>query len=164
LKELLLGKIDELSLGELSLELSPATELDVEQLVLLRIAAMRESLERIGRFDPARARERFLSGFLPQYTRHIVAHGERVGFVVVKPAAEGLLLDHLYLHPTRQKLGIGGWVLRHVFAEADMQGLAIRVGALRGSDSNGFYTRHGFELVEVSDWDNYYLRKAEIGL
>lgn len=30
---------------------------------------MRESLERIGRFDPPRARERFLSGFVPELTR-----------------------------------------------------------------------------------------------
>ena len=35
---------------------------DFESLVALRIEAMRESLERIGRFDPVRARERFLSG------------------------------------------------------------------------------------------------------
>jgi hypothetical protein len=31
----------------------------------LRVEAMRESLERIGRFDPSRARERFLSGISP---------------------------------------------------------------------------------------------------
>ena len=36
---------------------------DGEALASLRVAAMRESLERIGRFDPQRARQRFLATF-----------------------------------------------------------------------------------------------------
>jgi hypothetical protein len=42
-----------------SITLTTAAAEDFEALVALRIDAMRESLERIGRFDPARARERF---------------------------------------------------------------------------------------------------------
>ena len=51
-------------------------------------------------------------------------------------------------------------MLHRLFAEADVHGRAIRVGALRESDSNRFYTRHGFELVERAEWDNYYLRRT----
>ena len=40
-----------------------AVQSDAEVLVDIRIAAMRKSLERIGRFDPQRARERFLASF-----------------------------------------------------------------------------------------------------
>jgi hypothetical protein len=69
----------------MQLALVDATPDDFEALVALRIAAMRESLERIGRFDPVRARERFAAGFAAACTRHIEANGERVGFVVVKP-------------------------------------------------------------------------------
>ena len=58
---------------------------DADALVALRIEAMRESLERAGRFDAARARQRFLSGFSPEHTRHIVL-GERHGFVLVDEA------------------------------------------------------------------------------
>jgi len=50
--------------------LTPAQPDDFEALVALRIEAMRESLERIGRFDRTRARERFLNGFSPTHTRH----------------------------------------------------------------------------------------------
>jgi GNAT superfamily N-acetyltransferase len=131
---------------------------DAEALVALRILAMRESLERIGRFDPQRARQRFLSTFSPEHTRHIVVAGERTGFVVVKPDGDGLLLDHLYIDPRFQNRGIGAAVLQRVFAEADEAGLPLRVGALRGSDSNRFYARHGFVLVKEDEWDNYYLR------
>lgn len=37
---------------------------DAEALVALRIRALRESLERLGRFDPVRSRERFFVGVL----------------------------------------------------------------------------------------------------
>ena len=130
---------------------------DAEQLVALRIAAMRDSLIRIGRFDPQRARERFLSGYSSAHTRHIAVAGRRVGFVAVKPQADALLLDHLYLHPDSQGEGIGAIVLARVIAEARAQGLPLKVGALRDSDANRFYLRHGFKLVGQEEFDNYYL-------
>ena len=131
---------------------------DLEALVALRLAAMRESLERIGRFDPARARERFASGFDPARTRHVEVDGERVGVVVVRPQGRELLLNDLYIRPGAQGGGIGTAVLARVFAEADAQGRALRVGALRDSAANRFYLRHGFRLVAQTEFDNHYLR------
>lgn len=136
---------------------------DAEALVALRIAAMQESLERIARFDPVRARERFISTFAPEHTRHIVAAGDRVGFVVLKPEPDCLLLDHLYIRPNAQGKGIGTAVLAYVFAEADAGALPVRVGALRESDSNRFYLRHGFQIVEQSEFDNTYVRPCRQG-
>lgn len=130
----------------------------------LRIEAMRESLERIGRFDPDRARERFRSGFSPAHTQHIVAGGARVGFVVTRAQGEYLLLDHLYIRPGHQGRGIGAAVLQGVFAQADSLGLPVKVGALRGSDANRFYARHGFELLAQEEFDNDYLRPARTAL
>ena len=49
----------------------PVADGDFEALLALRITTMRESLERLGRFDAVRARERFRSTFRPQYTRRI---------------------------------------------------------------------------------------------
>jgi GNAT superfamily N-acetyltransferase len=137
-----------------------AAEMDFEELVALRIDAMRESLERIGRFDPIRARERFRAGFSALHTRHVVADGRRLGFVVVKPANGQLLLDHLYIRPGNQGKGIGAAVLAQVFKEADALSLPLRVGALRGSDANRFYQRHGFEFLAEEEWDIYYLRPS----
>jgi len=142
----------------MQLDFPQAMQADAESLVALRIAAMRESLERLGRFDPQRARDRFLSGFSPEHTRHIEHDGQRMGFFVLKPEGDALLLDHLYIHPDHQGLGIGARVLAHVFAEADRQARLLRVGALKGSDSNRFYRRHGFRLVEESEFDNHYER------
>jgi GNAT superfamily N-acetyltransferase len=135
-----------------------ATLADLDALVALRIEAMRESLERIGRFDPTRARERFTSSFDPTCTRHIVANGHRVGFIAVKRAPEGLLLDHLYVRPGQQGQGIGGRVLADVLADADAHHLPVHLGALRESASNAFYLRHGFHQVSESEWDLFYRR------
>ena len=145
-----------------SFAFAPAGIEDFDALAELRIEAMRKSLERIGRFDPVRARERLRSSFSPPHTRHIMLQGERIGYVVVRPEGAGLLLDHLYIRPAFQRRGIGAALLAQVFAEADAVGLALRVGALRGSEANRFYQRHGFRLVDKGEWDIYYLRPATL--
>lgn len=132
---------------------------DLDALVAIRIEAMRESLERVGRFDPVRARERFASSFAAPDTRHIVVGEERAGFVVVKDQPPELMLDHLYLRPLWQRRGLGAAVLAQVFAEADARGLAVRVGALKQSDANRFYAQHGFARVAEGEYDIYYRRE-----
>lgn len=143
----------------MNINFEDAIESDAEALANLRVAAMRESLEHIGRFDPVRARERLLSSFDAAATRHVVADGVRVGFFVVRTTMNDLLLDHLYIDPRYQGCGIGATVLLRVFADADLQCVDVRVGALKESDANRFYVRHGFEFVEQSDWDVYYVRR-----
>lgn len=133
---------------------------DMDDLVAIRIEAMRESLERVGRFDPVRARERFVSSFEAHNTRYIEVSGDRVGFVVVKHHRDELVLDHLYVTPRAQGSGIGAAVLTQIFQEADAAALPIKVGALKESASNRFYTRHGFQFVESGEFDNYYVRQS----
>jgi GNAT superfamily N-acetyltransferase len=130
----------------------------LDELVRIRIEAMRDSLTHIGRFDPDRARERFVVGFNPDYTRFINMGGVRVGFVVVKPDVSSLVLDHLYIEPEFQRRGIGGRVLQSIFSTADQLGLPMFVTALRGSDSNAFYQRHGFKYIDETEWDINYSR------
>jgi len=140
--------------------LCPASSSDLEDLVAIRIEAMRESLERVGRFDPERARERFLDGFDANSTRRVEVCGDLVGFVVIKDHQRELLLDHLYVIPGAQGTGIGSEVLTQIFREADEKGRSIKVGALKESASNRFYIRHGFEFVESGEFDNYYVRAS----
>ena len=136
---------------------------DFEALLALRIAAMRESLAHLGRFDPDRARARFQSSFSAAHTWHIEAGGQRVGFLAVKPLGDDLLLDHFYLHPDGQRQGIGAAVLGQVLDEARVAGRSVRVTALRGSASNRFYERHGFVRVDQGEFDNHYLWTGERG-
>lgn len=135
----------------------PVTAADADALVAIRIEAMRESLERVGRFDAVRARERFLSSFEPQNTRYILLNDNVAGFVVVKTGPDDLLLDHLYIRPVFQRQGIGAVALQELFDRAFSENKSVRVGALKGSESNQFYSCHGFKLVEVAEFDNYYV-------
>ncbi|ALS60467.1 GNAT family N-acetyltransferase [Pandoraea norimbergensis] len=144
----------------MNLIFSATTPSDADLLVDMRIAAMRESLERIGRFDPQRARDRFIASFDPALCKFIEIDGVRVGFVLVRPEVDHWRLNHLYVLPEHQGKGIGARVLQDLFDRADAQHMPIRVGALRGSDSNRFYQRHGFAKTEESEWDIEYVRLA----
>jgi GNAT superfamily N-acetyltransferase len=119
---------------------------------------MRESLEALGRFDPQRARDRFLANFSPECTRHIRTKDGRIGFLVLREKSNEILLEHLYIHPGHQGKSIGTAVLSVVFAEADAKAKSLRVGALKESRSNDFYTIHGFRFVAAEEWDNFYIR------
>lgn len=139
---------------------APVTEADFDTLLAIRIEAMRDCLERLGRFDPERARARLRATFRPDHTWFIERDGARIGFYAVRPDGDGLRLDHLYVVPAAQGLGVGGQVLGRLLQDADRRGLPVSVGALRGSDSNRFYRRHGFAQVSESEWDIEYLRLA----
>lgn len=143
---------------------TPVIPEDFAKLVDLRVAAMRESLERLGRFNPERARERLRKSFHPEHTRYIVFDGQKVGFYTFRPFGDAFHLDHLYVLPGYQSLGIGSHVMRKLIAEADARHQPIHVGALKGSASNRFYQRHGFEIEREEDWDIYYVRPAADGI
>ena len=131
---------------------------DFEPMADLRAEALRESLERLGRFDPVRVRERLRSAFEPACMRHILISGERVGYLTLIPHAgsNSLRLHHLYIHPASQGQGVGAWALEWVKAQGRAAGQDITLGALRSSDANRFYVRHGFRLVEEQEFDLEY--------
>ena len=156
----------------------PVTEADFEALLLLRVATMRESLERLGRFDAVRARERFRSTFRPQYTRRIVVGmsmsmdkdmdmdmgsgmgSTPAGCVATWPEAGMIRLEHFYIDAAHQGRGLGSAVVDSLLREPAHAGKAFIVGALRGSAANRFYARHGFVQRAESEWDIEYLRPA----
>ncbi len=148
--------------GSGGVDFSAVTADDFDELAELRIAAMRDSLERVGRFDPERARERLRRSFHPEHSEFIVLDGQRIGFYTFRPSAEGFNLDHLYVHPNCQSRGIGSEVMGQLLSQADARQMPVRLGALRDSPSNRFYQRHGFVQVAEDDWDIYYVRTPQL--
>jgi len=67
-------------------------------------------------------------------------------------------LDHLYLDPLHQHRGVGHQVLQWVCAQADRAQLPVELCALKGSEANRFYLRHGFVATGEGDWDIDYMR------
>lgn len=143
---------------EITITFCPVTAADFDELVALRIAAMKESLERVGRFDRERARERLRKSFYPEHTEFILLSGRRIGFYTLRPTADGFQLDHLYVHPDGQSRGVGSSVLRCLLAKADAKRMPVHLGALRNSAANRFYQRHGFVQITEEEWDIYYVR------
>jgi N-acetylglutamate synthase-like GNAT family acetyltransferase len=140
------------------LAFGPTSEADFEDLLALRIEVMRESLERLGRFDPQRARERLRAGFDPLTLRRVLLDGQPVGCVALKPEADAWRVDQFYLRPATQGRGVGSAVMRRLIGEATAAGQPLRVAVLRLSDANRFYQRHGFVQVSADQLDIEYLR------
>lgn len=134
----------------------PAKPTDAETLADIRTEAMQPSLEAIGRFHPVRVRERFLSTFIAKDTKLILHDSETVGFFVVRMRQDHLLLDHLYLKASAQRLGLGQRVVRHVQNMAAKAKKPIKLMALKNSAANEFYRSLGFVFVAAEDFDNYY--------
>lgn len=75
--------------------ISDAVHHDPSELAEIRVEAMRPSLEKVGRFDPERARRRFLDTYDPSETKVVHVAGELAGFYVLRDRRDHLYLDHL---------------------------------------------------------------------
>jgi GNAT superfamily N-acetyltransferase len=131
-------------------QLRPAALPDLEPIVELRAIVMRPDLERLGRYDDHRVRQRLRDAFAPQHTSIIEAEGVFAGSVAVRPAEDGRWLEHFYLAPEVQGRGLGSAVLRALLDQADADGVTVRLNVLQGSAARRLYERHGF-VVEAED-------------
>ena len=129
---------------------------DAERLADIRVEAMRPSLEAVGRFDPVRARDRFLGSFVAAETRIIKVEEGIAGFFVVRRRSDHFYLDHLYVSPAFQGQGLGRLVVEDLKVEAVSAGLPIRLMALNGSPANDFYLACGFRSVSQDALDTVY--------
>ena len=130
-------------------QLVPGVATDVDWIAELRAVVMRPDLQRLGRFDPARVRDRFRSGFNPVWTNVIHVHGTPAGCVAVRPEADEQWIEHFYLDPALQGRGIGTAVLRHLL-QLHEDHAPLRLNVLQGSAAKRLYERHGF-VVESED-------------
>ena len=128
----------------------PAEPADVEEIAELRAIVMRPDLERLGRFDEHRVRQRLRNSFSPQHTSVILADGAFAGCVALRPAEDGHWLEHFYLAPGVQGRGLGSAVLRTLLERTDAGGVLVRLNVLQGSAARRLYERHGF-TAEVQD-------------
>jgi len=124
--------------------LRPSAAEDVEWIADLRAIVLRDDLGRLGRYDAERVRERFRRSFVPRDTRVIVIDGVDRGSVAVRPEQDSLWLEHFYLDPAVQGVGIGSAVLRIVLEQEDAR--PFRLNVLQGSPARRLYERFGFTL------------------
>jgi GNAT superfamily N-acetyltransferase len=138
---------------------APVEPRDRDELAELRAEAMEESLSRLGRFNPVRARERFVKSFDPANSQHLLWNGERVGAIVVKRLADRIVLENLYLYRRAHGKGIGSQALRALCDEADRSRKPIHVVVLKDSDAIRFYERFDFVHQATDDVDLSFARQ-----
>ncbi|SEM25621.1 Protein N-acetyltransferase, RimJ/RimL family [Nonomuraea pusilla] len=143
--------------------LRAATAADVETLAELRATVLRADLERVGRYDAHRVRQRLRDSFSPLHTSVIMTGGELAGCVTVRPAEGGRLLEHFYLAPRHQGRGLGSAVLRTLMERADEQRAAVRLQVLQGSAARRLYERHGFVVESEDPVDVFMVRPPRDG-
>ena len=124
----------------------------------IRALALRASLERLGRYDEVRVRERFLTAFEPGHTLVLLRSAELVGSIAVRPSADGTWIEHFYLHPAHQGRGLGSLVMSALTSAADIEAITLRLNVLQRSDARRLYERHGF-LLDHEDQLDVYLRR-----
>jgi GNAT superfamily N-acetyltransferase len=140
-------------------ELRSAEPADVEMIAELRATVMRPDLERLGRFDEHRVRQRLRDSFSPRHTSVIVADGAFAGCVTVRPAEDARWLEHFYLVPEMQGRGLGSAVLRTLLDRFDADRVLVRLNVLRGSAARRLYERHGFVVEDQDPIDVYMVRR-----
>ena len=141
------------------IQIRRATALDLEHLVAIRIAAMREGLEKLGRFDAQRARRRLTDDFQAENTRCFVYAHRIVAFIVCSREQAEITIQHLYVLPEMQNRGIGGMALTEIIEQGKRERRDIRLITLKESRANDFYLKHGFTHIDTSEFDNVYLKK-----
>lgn len=137
----------------------PASMSDVSAVAELRAVVMRPDLERLGRYDEERVRQRLLDNFEPTHTRIIEVDGEFAGCVALRQAEDANWLEHFYLAPHLQGSGIGSGVLRELLERCDRSEMPVRLNVLQGSPARRLYERHGFTLETEDSVDVFMVRK-----
>ena len=143
-------------------ELRPATVADVEAVAELRALVLRADLERLGRYDEHRVRQRLRDGFAPAHTWVVEVDGAFAGCVSLRPAGGAHWLEHFYLLPHLQGRGIGAAVLVTLLERCDRDGTPVRLNVLQGSPARRLYERHGFTL-DTEDPVDVFLTRAVPG-
>lgn len=139
-------------------ELRPALVADVEAVAELRAVVLREDLERLGRFDEHRVRQRLRDAFEPAHTWTIEVGGAFAGCVALRPAAGTYWLEHFYLDARLQGRGIGTAVLGRLLERCDRENAVVRLNVLQGSQARRLYERHGFTAESEDEVDVFMVR------
>ncbi|MER6980681.1 GNAT family N-acetyltransferase [Streptomyces carpinensis] len=140
-------------------EIRPASVSDVEAVAELRAVVLRADLERLGRYDARRVRQRLRDGFDPAHTSVIEVGGAFAGCVALRPAGECHWLEHFYLAPHLQGQGIGSGVLRELLERCDRGDVLVRLNVLQGSPARRLYERHGFTTETEDPVDVFMVRR-----
>ncbi|MEU8006430.1 GNAT family N-acetyltransferase [Catellatospora sp. NPDC049111] len=135
-----------------------ASTSDVETVAELRAVVLRPDLERLGRYDEHRVRQRLRDKFVPEHTQVIEVGGAFAGCVTLRPAEDAHWLENFLLAPCLHGSGTGTAVLTELLEQCDRDGTVVRLQVLQGSAARRLYERHGF-TVESEDPVDVFMKR-----
>lgn len=107
------------------------------------------------RYDPARIRDELANGTVWWDTvrERDVLLAFAASFAV--PEDRAMQIDKLYVHPERQRAGLGGALIEHVRQRAEQLGLEKLVLAVNKGNASAItaYHKHGFRIARPSVTD-----------
>ncbi len=128
-------------------------------MLALSIRVMREHLERLGRFDPARRRARMRRQFDAGILHIIEQDGAMAGCIGVEDGPGAVEIHSLFLDAHAQGRGLGEAVFRAILARHP--GRPFRIEVLKQSPARRFWERQGFALVGQAEFDWLMHRPAD---
>ncbi|MEV7278170.1 GNAT family N-acetyltransferase [Streptomyces sp. NPDC093111] len=137
---------------------------DVEPVAELKAVVMRDDLERLGRYDAHRVRQRLRDEFRPEHTSVVEVDGAFAGCVAFgpHPHGPGRYLAHFYLAPEAQGRGLGTAVLTALLDRADADGVPVRLTVVQGSAARRLYERAGFTIESEDPVDVRMVREPAL--
>ena len=139
--------------------LRPSTASDAGWMAELRAEVLRPDLERLGRWDATRARQRFLTAFDAAHTSVVQVDGEDAGLVAVRHETDAHWIEHFYLQPHCQGRGLGTAIMAHLM-KTHHDHRPFRLNVLQGSPARRLYERHGFTLDREDPVDVFLIAPA----
>ncbi|WP_163832785.1 GNAT family N-acetyltransferase [Spartinivicinus ruber] len=136
----------------IDIKIEPATPEHAEKLSEIYLASLKESLERVGAFNPIKLKSQFIDNYSQFNFEKIVTGNKTIGFFSIKEMEDHLWLVHLYIDIPHQGKGIGTIILDRVKRLSKEKNLPIRLTAIKNSKSNSFYQKHGF--IKINDDDS----------
>jgi ribosomal protein S18 acetylase RimI-like enzyme len=128
-----------------------AVEGDKTFLWRLRVAAMREHVERVYGWDESVAYDHFERGFDPQALRIIQVDGQDAGVYRLRENVDFWFLGNIEILPEFQGHGVGGSVLQGLIDGLAGGNKALRLQVLRGNRALRLYERLGFVKIAETE-------------
>lgn len=138
--------------------LRPATDEDQAFLRSLHHACYRPYVEEIWGWNEAEQDRRFAGSWSTADRSVVEMPGEPIGVLQVSRRPDHVFIADIEIHPDHQRRGIGARLLRKVLAEADAEGVPVRLRVLRNNPARRLYQRLGF-AVENETKTHYLMRR-----
>jgi len=149
------------TVGQLAIELRPATLDDRDVVYALRKAGLREYVEQTWGWDEVDQSARFDARFDPARYQIVSVDGQEIGALAVEWRNNMLLLADIQIGPEWRGCGLGTAIIAGVLDEARQRALPVALGVLKVNPARGLYERLGFRMVAETS-THIFMRSAPL--